>query len=106
MENKPQNVFDRLDSIEASQSATQAQNEQILDLLNKLSSQSVKQNVEVRPQPQVSNQELLREFVKKSRISSVKKWMQSMVRKYFSPWLYLPLCGMNLVVMNLLAVNF
>ena len=31
MENKPQNVFDRLDSIEASQSATQAQNEQILD---------------------------------------------------------------------------
>ena len=32
MENKPQNVFDRLDSIEASQSATQAQNEQILDL--------------------------------------------------------------------------
>ena len=38
MENKPQNVFDRLDSIEASQSVTQAQNEQILDLLNKLSS--------------------------------------------------------------------
>jgi hypothetical protein len=55
MENKPKNVFDRLDSIEASQSVTQAQNEQILDLLNKLSSQSVKQNAEVRPQPQVSN---------------------------------------------------
>ena len=52
MENKPQSVFDKLDSIEASQSATQAQNEQILDLLNKLSSQSVKQNVEVRTQPQ------------------------------------------------------
>ena len=67
MENKPQNVFDRLDSIEASQSVTQAQNEQILDLLNKLSSKSVKQNAEVRPQPQVSNQELLREFVKKSK---------------------------------------
>lgn len=67
MENKPQNVFDRLDSIEASQSVTQAQNEQILDLLNKLSSQSVKQNAGVRPQPQISNQELLREFVKKSK---------------------------------------
>lgn len=36
MENKPQNVFDRLDSIETSQSVTQAQNEQILDLLNKI----------------------------------------------------------------------
>ena len=67
MENKPQNVFDRLDSIEASQSATQAQNEQILDLLNKLSSQSIKQHVEVSPQVQVSNQELLREFVRKSK---------------------------------------
>lgn len=67
MENKPQNVFDRLDSIEASQSVTQAQNEQILDLLNKLSSQSVKQNAEVRPQPQISNQELLREFVKNQK---------------------------------------
>lgn len=67
MENKPQNVFDRLDSIEASQSVTQAQNEQILDLLNKLSSKSVKQNVEVRTQPQVSKKELLREFVKKSK---------------------------------------
>ena len=66
MENKPQNVLDKLDSIEASQSTTKAQNEQILDLLNKLSSQSVIQNVEVRPQPQVSYQELLREFVKKS----------------------------------------
>ena len=71
MENKPQNVFDRLDSIEASQSATQAQNEQILDLLNKLSSQSAKQNVEVRTQPQVSKQELLREFVKKATKENV-----------------------------------
>lgn len=69
MENKPQNVFDRLDSIEASQSVTQAQNEQILDLLNKLSSQSVKQNAGVRPQPQISNQELLREFVKNQKKS-------------------------------------
>ena len=68
MENKPQNVFDRLDSIEASQSATQAQNEQILDLLNKLSNQQpVKQNVDVRPQPHVSDQDLLRNFVKSSR---------------------------------------
>lgn len=67
MGNKPQNVFDRLDSIEASQSAAQAQNEQIIDLLNKLSSQSIKQNVEVKPQIQVSNQELLKEFVRKSK---------------------------------------
>lgn len=74
MENKPQNVFDRLDSIEASQSVTQAQNEQILDLLNKLSSQSVKQNAGVRPQPQISNQELLREFVKKSKKRECLVW--------------------------------
>ena len=67
MENKPQNVFDRLDSIEASQSATQAQNEQIIDLLNKLSSQSIKQNVEVKSQIQVSNKEFLKEFVRKSK---------------------------------------
>lgn len=67
MENKHQNVFDRLDSIEASQSATQAQNEQIIDLLNKLNSKSIKQNVEVNPQIQVSDQELLIEFVRQSK---------------------------------------
>lgn len=67
MENKPQNVFDRLDSIEASQSATQDQNEQIIDLLNKLSNQQpVKQNVDVRPQPLVSDLEL-RNFLRTSK---------------------------------------
>lgn len=68
MENKPQNVFDRLDSIEASQSATQAQNRQILDLLNKLSNQQpIKQDIEIRARHQVSNKELLRNFVISSR---------------------------------------
>lgn len=83
MENKPQNVFDRLDSIETSQAVTQAQNEQIIDLLNKLSDQRpikqnvevkphgreqhVKQNVEVKPQAQVSNQDLLRNFIRRSK---------------------------------------
>ena len=66
MENKPQNVFDRLDLIEASQSVIQAQNEQILDLLNKLRA-NVKQKVKVKQEPRVSNQEFLREFIKKSK---------------------------------------
>ena len=51
MENKPKNVIDKLDSIEASQLATQAQNEQILALLKKLNSQFMNQNVGVKPQP-------------------------------------------------------
>lgn len=68
MENKPQNVFERLDSIEASQSATQAQNQQILDLLNKLSNQQqVHQNVQIGSQPQASNQDIIRNFVKSSK---------------------------------------
>ena len=36
MESKPKNVFDKLDSIETSQSATQNQNQQILELLSEL----------------------------------------------------------------------
>ena len=70
MENKPQkSVYDRLDSIEATQSATQAQNQQIIDLLNNLSKQQPAQNVVVRPQPQqqVSDQQMLKNFVKSSR---------------------------------------
>ena len=69
MENKSQNVFDRLDSIEALQSATQTQNQQILDLLNKLSNQQpVKQNVDVKPKPQsqVLNQGVLKKFLRSS----------------------------------------
>lgn len=69
MENKHQNVFDRLDSIEASQSVTQAQNQQILDLLNELSNQQpTKQNADVRiqPQTQVLDQQILRNFVRSS----------------------------------------
>ncbi len=71
MENKPQkSVYDRLDSIETSQSITQAQNQQIIDLLNNLSKQQTdNQNVVVnnQPQQQVSNQQILRDFVKSSK---------------------------------------
>lgn len=68
MENKPQNVFDRLDSIEASQSTTQAQNQQILDLLNKISNQQpTKQNADAILQPQVSDRQRLRNFVSSSQ---------------------------------------
>lgn len=70
MENKPQNVFDKLDSIEASQSVTKAQNQQILDLLNEINNkQPVKQNVEVVPQSQikVSNQDILKKFIRSSK---------------------------------------
>ena len=66
MENKPQNVFDRLDSIEATQSSTQVQNQQILDLLNKLSNQQpTKQNEDVRLQLQ--SQVSLRNFAISSK---------------------------------------
>ncbi len=70
MENKPQNVFEKLDSIEASQSVTNAQNGQILDLLNKISSQqTVVQKNETGPKTQspLSNQFLLRSFIRKSK---------------------------------------
>ena len=103
MENKPQNVFDRLDSIEASQSATQAQNEQIIDLLNKLSIQSVKQNVEVRPQPKVSNQELLREFVKKSKKEHV--WFGSIKDFNKSKTIVNMLC-VALIIVGVLSTIF
>ena len=71
MENKPQkSVYDRLDSIETSQSITQAQNQQIINMLNNLSKQQpVNQNVVLnnQPQQQVSNQQILRDFVKSSK---------------------------------------
>ena len=68
MENKSQSVFDRLDSIEASQSTTQSQNQQILDLLNKLSNQQqVKQSAIIKTKSQISEQQLLRDFIKSSR---------------------------------------
>lgn len=70
MENKPQNIFERLDNIEASQSVTQTQNEQILDLLSKISSQqAVKQSVSATSQPQtkLSDQEEIINFIRKSK---------------------------------------
>lgn len=103
MENKPQNVFDRLDSIEASQSATQAQNEQIIGLLNKLSIQSVKQNVEVRPQVQVSNQELLREFVRKSKKEHV--WLGTINEFNKSKMIVNMLC-IALIIVGVLSTIF
>lgn len=68
MANNDRSVYERLDSIEATQSATQAQNEEIIGLLKNLSNQQpVKQNIEVKPQPQISEQQLLRNFVKSSK---------------------------------------
>lgn len=68
MENKPQNVFERLDSIEVSQSATQVQNEEILWLLKNLSNnKQIQQKAEIKPQPQLSDQQVLRNFVKSSK---------------------------------------
>lgn len=67
MANNERSVYERLDSIEATQSATQAQNEEIIGLLKNLrNQQTLKQNVEVKPQPHVSEQQLLRNFVKSS----------------------------------------
>lgn len=103
MENKPQNVFDRLDSIEASQSATQAQNEQILDLLNKLSSQSVKQNVEVKPQIQVSDQELVEEFVRKSKKEHV--WFGS-INEFNKSKMIVNLLCIALIIFGVLSTIF
>lgn len=68
MENKPQNVFDRLDSIEASQASTKEQNEKILDLLNKLSFQHVQQqNNGIDLIPKVSTQQLIQNFLVSSK---------------------------------------
>lgn len=103
MENKPQNIFDRLDSIEASQSATQAQNEQILDLLNKLSSQSVKQNVKVKPQVQVSNQELLKEFVRKSKKEHV--WFGE-INEFNKSKMILNILCVALIIVGVLSTIF
>ena len=104
MENKPQNVFDRLDSIEASQSATQAQNEQILDLLNKLSNQQpVKRNVDVRPRPQVSDQELLRNFVRTSKKEYV--WFGPMNEFNKSKMIVNVLC-ITLIIVGVLSTIF
>lgn len=68
MESKPKNVFDKLDSIEASQSATQNQNQQILELLSELiNCQTSKQNVQINHTPQVSSQQVIKNFVQSSK---------------------------------------
>lgn len=103
MENKPQNVFDRLDSIEASQSTTQAQNEQILNLLNKLTSQSIKQNVEVRSQVQASNQDLLKEFVRRSKKEHV--WFGTINEFNKSKTIVNALC-VALIIVGILSTIF
>lgn len=68
MESKPKNVFDKLDSIEVSQSVTQTQNQQILELLNELVNMQVsKQNVEINHTPQASSKQAIINFVKSSK---------------------------------------
>ena len=68
MENKPQSIFDRLDSIEATQSVTQSQNEEIIGLLKNLSNKKHEdQTVEIKPQSQVSEKQLLINFIRSSK---------------------------------------
>ena len=67
MENKPQNVFDRLDSIEASQIATQAQNEEILGLLRQFSNQQVQVQKSNNVPQQLPKQEIIKRFVRAAK---------------------------------------
>lgn len=59
-------VFERLDSLEQQSSAAIAQNEEIINLLNDLKQQPIKQQ-SINVKPQVSDQEILRKFVKESK---------------------------------------
>ena len=68
MANNDKSVYERLDSIEATQSATQLQNEEIIRLLKNLNDkQPVNKNVEIKPQIQVSEEQLLKNFVRSSK---------------------------------------
>ena len=61
MSNNNKSVYERLDSIEATQSATQAQNKEIIELLKNLKNQQqIKQNEEFKLQSQVSEQLLIK----------------------------------------------
>ena len=67
MENKPQNVFEKLDSIEETQSVTKAQSEEILKILKDIRNQQVvNQNYRIKHQPQETGQ-ILKYFLKSSR---------------------------------------
>lgn len=68
MADNERSVYERLDSIEATQSATQAQNEEIIGLLKNLNNQQpVQQIVERNPKQQISDQQLLRDFFKTAK---------------------------------------
>ena len=67
MESKPKNVFDKLDSIEETQSVTKAQSEEILKILKDIRNQQVvNQNYKINYQPQETGQNL-KNFLKSSR---------------------------------------
>lgn len=68
MSNNNKSVYERLDSIEATQSATQAQNKEIIELLKNLKNQQqIKQNEEFKLQPQVSEQQLIKKFIQSAK---------------------------------------
>lgn len=68
MSNNNKSVYERLDSIEATQSATQAQNKEIIELLKNLKNQQqIKQNEEFKLQSQVSEQQLIKKFIQSAK---------------------------------------
>lgn len=102
MENKSQNVFDRLDSIEAMQSTTQVQNQQIIDLLNNLNNQ---QNtaININFQSQLTEQQLLKKFFK----SSKKEYLLVGSNKEFNKSkLMVNILFLSLVVIGVLSTIF
>lgn len=67
MENKPKSVFDKLDSIEETQSVTKTQNDEILKILKDIRNQQVvNQNYKINHQPQETGQ-ILKNFLKLSK---------------------------------------
>ncbi len=65
--NNKKSVFERLDSIEHTQSVTQTQNEEILELLKNISEAPVKQTETMSQQQQISERQLLINFIKLSK---------------------------------------
>lgn len=68
MSNNNKSVYERLDSIEATQSVTQAQNKEIIELLKNLNNQQqIEQNEEFKLQSQISEQQLIKKFIKSAK---------------------------------------
>ena len=68
IENDERSVNERLDSIETSQSLTNAQNEEIIGLLNKINEKiTPKQEMNVAPKQQENEKQLLQKFAQSSK---------------------------------------